>query len=301
MSDQKGISICIPIYNQDIRKLIQTLFLQSTSLTFPIEIRCYDDYSNSHFKSVNQEIIQLNGIIYKELDKNIGRSKIRNLLARESVYSHLLFLDCDSQVTESSFLSNYCTYLDQDVVVGGRIYPITPPSMEYVLHWKMGKLKEESDAAERSDAPNESFMSNNFLIRKELFIQITMDENLNGYGHEDTKFGYELRENNIKITHIDNPVVHEKLDNTDDYLNKTAEGIKNFYLILKDGYGTNTKLAKAYFLIQTLFLTPLYIFLYSILSKKVEKNLRSGSPSPLCFDLYKLYLLLTEAKLASKK
>lgn len=301
MSDPKGISICIPIYNQDVRKLIQTLFSQSTQLPYAIEIRCYDDCSNEEFKSINKEIIPFKGVIYKELDKNIGRSKIRNLLARESAYSHLLFLDCDSQVTQSSFLFNYATYLNHDVVIGGRIYPLSPPSKEYILHWKMGKLKEEANAAQRSLAPYENFMSNNFLIRKELFLQITMDENLKGYGHEDTKFGYELGENNIEIIHIDNSVVHENLDNTEDFLNKTAEGIKNFYKILKEGYGKRTKLAKSYTLIHSLLLTSLYLFIYSLLSKKIQKNLRSISPSPVYFDMYKLYLLFKEEKLATKK
>jgi hypothetical protein len=213
------------------------------------------------------------------------------------MHSHLLFLDCDSQITQHNFLSNYSSYLDKDVVVGGRIYPLKPPSKDYILHWKMGKIKEESNASQRSISPYESFMSNNFLIRKELFLKISMDESLKGYGHEDTKFGYELRENNIQIIHIDNPVVHEKLDNTEEFLTKTAEGIKNFYRILKEGFGRDTKLAKSYLLLNSFFLKSFYLFTYQLFSKKIQKNLRSSSPSSFYFDMYKLYLILLEDKL----
>ena len=46
------------------------------------------------------------------------------------------------------------------------------------------------------------------MISKTCFEQISFNEDLQGYGHEDTLFGYELDKKNIQIHHLDNPVLN---------------------------------------------------------------------------------------------
>jgi hypothetical protein len=294
MSDPKGISILIPVFNNDIRPLVFSLLKQAQILSIPFEIRCYDDFSPTEIKNINREISSLSHIIYLELKKNIGRSRIRNKLATDALYNHLLFLDCDSEIHKETFLHDYTNYLSEDVIIGGRIYTPKPVSRDSILHWKAGKEKEERSLEERISKPYHSFMTNNFMIRKSVYFEIKLDETLEGYGHEDTKFGYELQKRNIRITHIDNPVIHGQLDSNTEFLSKTKQGVKNFSKLLDQGYGVDSKLFKSYSLVKKLRLTGIFKWNYHFNQKMIEGNLNSSDPSLLYFDLYKLYHLLEE-------
>ena len=75
-------------------------------------------------------------------------------------------------------------------------------------------------------------MTNNFAINKGLFAKILFNEELSGYGHEDTLFGFELKKINIHITHIDNPVLNNDLEKTSIYIKNTENSIENLYKIL---------------------------------------------------------------------
>ncbi|MEN8805746.1 MAG: glycosyltransferase, partial [Wenyingzhuangia sp.] len=69
------ISICIPIYNQEISNLINELTNQIRSLSLNIEIIVIDDGSEDVFENQNL----LKDHTYIALQENVGRSKIRNL------------------------------------------------------------------------------------------------------------------------------------------------------------------------------------------------------------------------------
>jgi len=75
-------------------------------------------------------------------------------------------------------------------------------------------------------------MSHNFLIRKDLFSEIHFHEELSGYGHEDTLFGFELLMAGKRIEHIENPVLHGALATNAEFLRKTKSGIQNLVRIL---------------------------------------------------------------------
>src|ERR1044071_5613337 len=99
------LSILIPVYNFDVTGLAASL--QASETNIPFEIICLDDGSAPMFKAINKKIAGLENIIYEELPQNIGRSKIRNLLAERAKYEYLLFLDCDSTAVSGRFLSSY--------------------------------------------------------------------------------------------------------------------------------------------------------------------------------------------------
>ena len=117
------LSVCIPVYNTYIRELIAELSKQVKMFNLDVEIRVYDDKSNEDFREENRSIGNYDGVIYNELPENIGRSAIRNKLAKESLGDSILFLDGDVKVIKSNFIKDYYDYhTDNKVVVGGVEY-----------------------------------------------------------------------------------------------------------------------------------------------------------------------------------
>jgi hypothetical protein len=225
------ITICIPVFNFNITALVNELSEQAETLSIPCEIIIIDDCSQK-FRTLNKSACQKH--TYIELTENIGRARIRNLFLNYAKYAYLLFLDCDSLINERSFLSNYAEIIKEKpgVVCGGRVYEQTPPKREKRLSWKYGISKESQPCSVRRKFPNKSFMTNNFLIHKEILEEIKFDERIVQYGHEDTLFGFSLKKRNIVITHIDNPVVNGDIELNTVYLEKTREGIINLVNIL---------------------------------------------------------------------
>lgn len=296
MAEIKDLSILIPVYNYDIRKLVKALSRQIESHTVPAEIICLDDASEQNFKNINREVGGFPFVRYSELQENAGRSRIRNMLARMAAFNHFLFIDCDSGIVSESYLQNYITASYAPVIIGGRVYTEAPPSNpDYYLHWLCGSRKEVKPAHLRNEYPYDSLMFNNILVRKKEYLQIQLDESLDGYGHEDTKFGFDLLKNNIAVIHIDNPVVHEGLDEKESFLDKTHESVKNLYKITVDQKSPiNTKLIKTYNFIKISHLTSISLLVLKLIYPLLKKNLVSGSPSLLALDLFKLKCFLEE-------
>ena len=226
------ISVCIPVYNFDISTLITRLSPQVKEING--EIIVIDDAS-TEFKDKNRKFLKkYEEINYIELPKNIGRAAIRNLFLNYAKHNYLLFLDCDSLIISDAFISNYVKTIKKSsppVICGGRIYGNKPDNRKKLLRWKYGIMRESKPAKIRYKNPNASFMSNNFVISKSVFQKIKFNENLYKYGHEDTLFGYDLKKNGIKITHIDNPVLNFDLEDATLYLKKTKESIINLVYI----------------------------------------------------------------------
>ena len=289
------ISVLIPVYNFDIRDLVTELSRQAIEAGVKYEIIVADDRSSDNIRELNSEIKQLDNLIYMELQQNVGRSKIRNKLADTASYNHLLFLDCDSKITEPYYLKKYIEYCkDKEVVVyGGRTYEQNPPEELYYLHWMYGKSREEISPDERRAQPNCCFMTNNFLISKELFNKIRFNEFIRRYGHEDTLFGYELKKNNIEIIHIDNPLIHEGLEKNNDFIRKTQAGLNNLKIIIgQNGYLndliSDITVLKYYNLLKVLRARYMLLFVYNSIKSRIIKNLCSRKPKLYLFDFFKL-------------
>jgi glycosyltransferase involved in cell wall biosynthesis len=237
------LSILIPIYNFNVRHLVESILMQCESIpTLSFEIILIDDYSSGETKFINETLIQKLNVFYTELQQNIGRSKIRNLLASKAKYSHLLFLDCDSGIVYKDFISNYLA-TNNKVVYGGTKYQSIRPDNKYFLHWSYGKTYEALDKNKRQLNPYLSFKTNNFLIEKEVFTSVRFDENIKEYGHEDTLFAMELKRKSMSIIHIHNPVYHLGLDINRDFIVKVEKSVSNL-LILAQKHNFSIKLLK---------------------------------------------------------
>lgn len=294
------ISICIPIYNFNVRRLVQALEVQKKKSMYPVEILLIDDGSDQNIKNENAPFCLKHR--YIELNENIGRSKVRNLFVKYAAFPNLLFLDCDSLIIRDDFLKTYTDCLNAEnespqVICGGREYPAEAPKKNQLLRYKYGIKRESKSAAERQKYPNRSFMTNNFVVKKELIETIGFDENLSGYGHEDTLFGLELQAQNIDVAHIDNPVLNADIELNEVYLKKTQQGIINLVHILNH-YPNRTLLIENVSLLKTYFKIPyiaFFIRLFApILKPVIQSFLLQGKGANQLFAFYKLLLLTTE-------
>lgn len=232
------LSVCIPVYNFNIEDLIGKIDEIAKNSGITAEIIIADDGSEN-FRGSNKKKAGFIGAKYVELEKNIGRAAIRNLLGRMAKYENLLFLDCDSVIDNDYFLLKYKPYLDTKVVVyGGTSYQHEKPPKNLRLHWNYGRKRETKSVSERNTYPARYFKTNNFLIHKSILEKFPFEENLKGYGHEDTLFGIRLDQNEIQVIHIDNPVLHAGLETNSIFLKKTEEGLRNLCKIKNEFIGT---------------------------------------------------------------
>ena len=294
------LSICIPVYNYEVRVLVEELFRQSSETGLPFEIILMDDASKEYFREKNMEL-KSEKIHYIQMLKNIGRSKIRNELAQAAKYSYLIFMDCDSKVSSANYIKNYLSYCEPMVVCyGGRIYEENPPVDSTYLRWKYGVERESSPASMRKKNANYGFCTNNFLINKDIFNLLQFDEDLDGYGHEDTLFGLELMFKGIEIKHVDNPLIHIGLEDASIFLNKTENSIVNLFKIediLKKKspiYINHSKLTQTYHRIGRIGLKKWIAILFVKVQPYLKKNLLGKNPSLKIFDCYKLGFLCSQ-------
>jgi len=292
------ISICIPVFNFDVRSLVRMLHGQIMESGTNAEIILIDDNSADGFKDFNRELAGLERVSYYELEKKAGRSRIRNLLAEKAGRDWLLFLDCDSGLPEPFFVQRYLEHIPCNAVVcGGRVYQEKLADSNYRLHWWYGRNREAKPAAKRAQSPYHSFMTNNFMAPRTVLLKIPFNEQLTGYGHEDTLFGYELMQHKIAVRHIDNPLLHIGLDTNREFLIKSREGVQNLAFIFQNlavGYDFNdmSKLLAWYHKVSHLGLRRIIVFFFRLIKKLLERNLLGNRPKLFIFDFYKLGLML---------
>ena len=292
------LSILIPIYNQPCLDLVKELARQALEENILFEIICIDDFSLS-FKEENQCIKSIPNCSYIELNENIGRSKIRNLLGEKAQYEYLLFLDCDSKVVHPNYINTYLKCLPQtQVVSGGRIYEDVPPKdTSYLLHWKYGTYREPKPI----DGQNQVFMSNNFIIKKSILEQIPFHANITQYGHEDSLFQIDLRQRGYNVLFINNPIMHIGLETSTDFIKKVKLSTETLWKLYKTGEINKQdcdklKLLKTYLTLKKHKCNGLLSLNYLLFQKLFEKNLSGKHPSLFILNIYKLCYLFHISK-----
>jgi glycosyltransferase involved in cell wall biosynthesis len=286
------LSILIPVYNFNITSLVKALHQQCEKAEIVYEILCFDDGSDEIFKNENKVVGDLANVIYKELPQNLGRSKIRNELSKAARYDYLLFMDCDSKVVSENYIKNYIDNLDPTrLLYGGRVYQTDPPEAAFYFHWFYGTYREQMPVKLRRMKPYHSFMTNNFLIPKSIFLDFLFDENLTQYGHEDTLFGLQLKQAQIPILHLENPLKHEGLETTDNFLKKTQQGIENLMYLSQINELIDTKLLRTFKAIKNWGLTYMVSFVFRLAKNYLIRNFQSQNINLRFFDFYKLGLL----------
>jgi len=291
------LSILIPVYNYNVVKLVKSLHKQALEQLIDFEIIVMEDGSTLFLKE-NKEIEKLRNCKYIVLEKNIGRSAIRNKLANDAKFEHLLFMDCDAEVCSIHYVEKYLAFCNEEcVVIGGTAYCESENNPAYSLRLKYGRKREARNALERG---KNNFSTFNFLISKSVFNRVCFDESIRGYGHEDMLFGHQIQQLGFEFIQIDNPLIHKGLDDNDIFLKKTVEGTRNLFRIYKTGnypfLASESKLLRIFLLLQKQRLIFLIAFLYPFTKRILRLLLSSPNPSLLLYDLYKLLLLCKISK-----
>ena len=292
------LSICIPVYNSDVSELVASLLQQLEELDSNIEICLIDDAS----PNPKCDVLSFNHpkiISHKNL-KNAGRAKVRNQFIDLVNQPYLLFLDGDSKIICTDFLKRYCDIIKSskvEVICGASVYQSNKPARSHYLRWKYSTIRESKSLEERKQNPNLGFKTNNFIINREIFGRIKFNEEIKGYGHEDSLFGFELKKSYVKIDHIDNPVLNFNLDDNVTFLEKTKEGVRNLKHVLQivdfdKQFMESSKLSRIYVLIERLKMRKFLYFLISFIHPINSFFLAKGLFLLSMFDLYKLFFVL---------
>lgn len=284
------LSLLIPTYNYNIFQLVSTIHKQAENAKIPFEIICFDDASSINFDE-NQKINLFSNSHFEVLNTNIGRSKIRNLLAKKAKYNWLLFLDADVLPENENFISEYIKHIDSkfEIIFGGYKYQNVTPDNKVILRYKYGKAREEKPANQRNLKPYGSVFSGNLFVKKELFLANNSFGDINFYGM-DIFFSYNLFKNKVPILHIDNAIYHLGLEANEVFFEKSLESVRSRkeLMINLEGIEEINSLIKYYKFLKKYKFVYFYKFLFVLCRKPFKNNILSKNPNLLFFDLYRL-------------
>lgn len=296
------LSVLIPVYNIDCFPLVNNLVNQLGNLNIDYEIICLDDASKRTF-GVKDKLKNLPYVIYEVLASNMGRSKIRNLLASKAKHEWLLFLDADTIPVNNNYISTYIDIIKshpkQQVFFGGIAYQDDAYSKENSLRYKYGITRESVTFKERKKNPYSRLLMSNSLVQKIVFDKVSFNENIILYGHEDTVFSYDLYGASIRIKHINNPLYHTGLETNKAFIKKSKIAIKNLWYLYLKGliHPEINRMLRYYIRIKKVYLVNFFAFIYKKYSKSFEKALSKENPSLFIYDLYRLSYLCYLARL----
>ncbi|MCG2431952.1 glycosyltransferase family 2 protein [Aequorivita xiaoshiensis] len=284
------ISILIPTFNCNIFPLVNTLYLQCEKSNIDFEILVMDDAStDKQYLQENLKINLLRNCKFQTLEKNIGRSAIRNLLAQNAVAESLLFLDADVMPLRPDFIDEYISKLnlDAEIICGGITYDGVKPKKNENLRYIYGVNREQKSVSKRQ---NEShfIVSANILILKKCFLEInTMLDNLYG---DDLVLSSNIKKKQIKVIHIDNPVIHYGLEDNGKFIKKALQAVETIVTLEKKAFLENDimPIQNAFIKLKKYHLLKSFSFIVSRFRKTMERNFNSENPNLFWFDLYRL-------------
>lgn len=296
------ISVCIPVYNFDVQELVNALKKEILNSQINAEIILIDDASKEEFIEKNK-ILKDCTDQFIFLEKNIGRSAIRNLFLEYASGDYLLFLDCDSKIISENFIQNYQYFIRENpntkVAYGGRIYSIIKPPKEFLLRWNYAIKRESVSIDKRKQSPYLSFQSNNFIIKRNILENNSFNQILKGYGYEDLIFSMLLEKNKIKIFHLENYISNLDLETNLNFINKCEEASKNLSLIYNSSSAINLtsqiKLVRFYEKIKYWKIDKFFLIFFKI-NKNLIKYFIIKKCSIRLLDIYKLGIFIENIK-----
>ena len=287
------ISILIPTYNYIAYPLAESLAQQAEELGTPCEIIVADDAStDEECKQANRRIGELPYCTFIELEKNIGRASIRNLMAEKAKEKWLLFMDCDGMPPHNDFLKKYLqaltAYPKVQLICGGISHPDTLPSPAVSLRYNYEKAAEKHHTAtKRNERPYASFRTFNFMIQRDTFKQVRFDESFRHYGYEDVLFGIQIQALGYQILHIDNPLENRDIEPNHIFLKKTEEALRTL-AEHADKLGDSVEIHRRYNQLKRMGFAPLIRTLFRLLTPTLQQNLTGKKPYLPYFTFYKL-------------
>lgn len=285
------LSVLIPCYNYRCTELVESLSIllekEKSRGVFRYEILVADDGSTDG-KSIeeNKSINSVANCRYMLRGKNSGRAVIRNFLAQEAKYDWLLFIDCDMVVRNDNYIAQYVDSYDSPVIYGGYSVGGDYKKLKRNLRFCYEKKCEASHIyTERQKNPYNDFHTSNFLVKRDIMLNYPLDERFRRYGYEDVLWGKTLKDNNIGIVHINNPLSFEKFEHNISFISKTEEGLRTLYHFRKEleEYSSIIRYVK-----KLRKFIPFAVLIHNVLSKYIKYNLQGNNPSLFLFNIYKI-------------
>ena len=293
---KKELSILIPNYNNVCVELVTVLQQQAAALGIDYEIIVADDASpQKNTIPQNQPINELPHCRYIVKETNSGSAATRNYLGHQSQYHWLLFLDCDITIPDDHFLERYMADTHEGVVNGG-ICIIEDDTLSHNLRYIYEKDAEPAHTAEKRQANKyHEFRSTNFMIEREVFMACPFDERFKRSGYEDVLFGKMLKQQQVPVTHIDNPVMMTEFESNPDYVTKIERSMQTLYTFRQElrGYSRILTFDGGIHISAIRYLIRLW---HRIFGNMERRNLCGPSPILKLFSLYRLGYYLTIAK-----
>ncbi len=285
------ISILIPVYNYNIKMLIENLLSQFEDIDCKWEILISDDASKEEIKKNNSDFIKnlnLRSIKLFQQEENIGNASNRNVLIQRASFNWLLFLDADVLPVSTNFLTNYIKHMQsatQDIIAGSIKYDDQNP-LPHLLRWKYGMQKEQVPFIERKNNKVLHARGANFAIKRELAQKVNFPVLKENYGFVDTCFFLQFNKDQFDV--IENPVFHLGLEPNIIFLQKTKKAIVNALFLLNSGNGLYKRISIISTYQKMRVLKGVFAKIYLWFHKLLESKLLSKKPSILIFQLYKL-------------
>jgi len=287
------LSVLIPNYNNVCMGLVTVLQRQAEALGIEYEIVVADDASPQKVTiGQNQAINALPHCRYIVKETNSGSAATRNFLGEQSQYHWLLFLDCDIVIPDDHFLERYVTDGHEGVVNGG-ICIVDDDSLSHNLRYLYEKNAESAHTSEKRQANRyHEFRSTNFLIERQVFEACPFDERFTRSGYEDVLFGKMLKQLQIPVTHIDNPVMMTEFETNPDYVRKIERSMRTLYTFREElrGYSRILTFDSGIHISSVRGLIRLW---HRMFGGWERKNLCGSRPILKLFNLYRMGYYLT--------
>lgn len=290
------LSILLPSYNNICLPLVKELQRQASLIeALQYEIIVADDGGTDFY--VKQQNTSINDIPYCRYiirEENVGRAAIRNFLASQAQYDWLLFLDSDVSMVRKDFLAQYISVIhsfpssDVTVIDGGITVCGNQELLRHNLRfWYEYKSQAVHTADKRKLKPHKNIHTANLLVPRKVMMQHGFDERFVRYGYEDVLFGKRLKERNIKVMHVDNPVGLDKFETNISFIHKTEEALQTLhdFSLELEGYNGILDITNRLRRWHLLWIVRLW---HSIFYPIEKLNLVSSHPSLTIFNIYKL-------------
>ena len=303
------LSFLIPTYNYNCTTLVLTLYRQSCDLkskmkgSFDFEIIVADDASpQEEYVTCYEQLSDYQECRFIALAENYGRARIRNFLAHEARFDHLVFIDCDAEICTPDFVASYWQARTLGQVVCGSLRNPKSCPAGGELRYRYEKSAEcQRTVAFRNAHPYTYFTTFNVMFQRAIFQKIGFDERCTEYGYEDALMGVMLEQNGYQVAHIDNPLVHNGIDPSAVYLSKIETSLGVLYKL-----GEPLHSASALVLLKRKLeaagLKWVVSLGFSMCRKLLRKHLTGKHPSMSVLKFYKLgYYLEIEQHARGKR
>ena len=179
-------------------------------------------------------------------------------------------------------------------VVNGGICIVDDDTLSHNLRYIYEKDAEPAHTAEKRQANKyHEFRSTNFMIEREAFKACPFDERFTRSGYEDVLFGKMLKQQQIPVTHIDNPVMMTKFETNPDYVTKIERSTRTLHTFRNElrGYSRILTFDSGIHISAVRWIIRLW---HRIFGNMERRNLCGSRPILKLFALYRLgyYLAL---------